>query len=206
MPAVVYTEDYIERHTLVAGLTAHLFVLPEPLTRYTAEQDGSPFKAMKTTEAFNEHATLAGLARNRWVLIEFFDMSRGDDLFNLLKKQGCDIIGIGHVGVGLIDVAEMPAAQKATAQMTAICRRSPTKKLMLPDMLTVSEVLTVNTNLGGSHSKAAEVIIQAVKAWVSRCSLTRCNFELKNTGDTNLPERSYGVQGSFCHRARYRVR
>jgi hypothetical protein len=48
-PADVFTEDYIEANTKVAGVSAHLFVLPEPLVRFAAEQNIAPFNALKKT-------------------------------------------------------------------------------------------------------------------------------------------------------------
>jgi hypothetical protein len=78
----------------------------------------------------------------------------------------------------------MSQAQKTAAKMTAICRRTiTTTRLMLSESLIGVEIMSVETNTGGLASKRSERFITAVQAWNSRCSLTRCNFELKLTGD-----------------------
>jgi hypothetical protein len=126
---VVYTVDYIAANTKIAGVSAHLFILPGPLTRFSVEQDKAPLNTLKTKgDVFTRHSSMAAVARNRWVLIDFTDMTRGDEVFNLLREQGCDIIGMGHLGDGPIDLDLMSAALKTEAMMTVICRRPPVSR------------------------------------------------------------------------------
>jgi hypothetical protein len=162
------TEDYIARHTAIAGHTGHLYFLPEARAMHPEVQDFRPFEVLSKDEAFEEHATLSAVGRKRWVIFEFFGMAHADSVLAQLTKLDCDLVGVGHID---------------GEQMTAFCRRSPTRKLVLTGGIAVGRTLTLNLR-NGTGATSNERIIQSVRAWVSLCKLIHANFHIKDTGAT----------------------
>ena len=168
--AVAITDDYISSHTEIAGHTGHLYLLPAPLALHPPMQDFKPFEEPSKENAFEEHATLPAVGRKRWVIFEFFGMAHADSVFAQLTQLDCDIVGVGHID---------------GEQMTAFCRRSPTRKFVLTGGIAVGKTLTLNVNHGGRNTQhVSERVIQTVRAWASLCKLVHSNFDIKNTGGT----------------------
>ena len=105
---------YIERCTLVAGQTGHLYTLPAHLGFRPKSQDMTSFADFSMLETFEHHATFDVLGRKTWVFFEFSGAENANTVSEQLVHLKSDLIGVGHI---------------ADDRMVVFCRRSRTRAL-----------------------------------------------------------------------------
>ena len=176
--------DYIERNTMISGQTGHLYTMkwpeqlggPPKLQMFgfrSKSQDLTSFADFEKIETFEHHATLTDVARKTWVFFEFSGVANAEAVSTQLALLDSELVGVGHI---------------ADDQMTAFCRRKPTRNLVLPEDIVVGKILTLDLRAGGSFSLTAERTIRAVRTWVSLCRLIHVNFNIQSLGPPPVVE------------------
>jgi hypothetical protein len=163
LPAVAgHTLEYIRANTKVAGATGHLFVLPALRVIATPNVNFTLFNGLKNEDFFQEHASVATFARNRWVVFEFFGPQHVENMIAQLRALSCDLYGVGHIQGN---------------QMTAICRRSVTRQFAITGGIELGTMMTLKC---GIRTLLQDRIIQMVRAWGGLCQSIQCNFDIES--------------------------